>query len=169
MISKDAHNLIGLGCFIYGYKLLSVSNGTKFPEIHHEPSGIRMALLVLHTLVFGIEIGFKFVTRGVIYLAFPCHFVSFLWIIILASPSNKFNLFLYRCTLHFTHGTLAALLFPVDHDMHLPFERETYWIQHLILLILPIYMICCEEKSFPLFRKDTLKSQSFCSTCGFPF
>ena len=54
------------------------------------------------------------------------------------------------------YSTVIAFLFPVDDTLHLPYEKEAHWIQHTLLLILPMYMICFESKAYPLFRTDIL-------------
>ncbi|XP_014114270.1 PREDICTED: transmembrane protein 164 isoform X1 [Pseudopodoces humilis] len=59
-------------------------------------------LLVLLCLIFGLELGFKFATRTVIYLLNPCHVVTM---------------------------------------MQLPFEMEIYYIQHVMLYVVPIYLL----------------------------
>ncbi|XP_069748948.1 transmembrane protein 164 isoform X2 [Narcine bancroftii] len=59
-------------------------------------------LLVALCLTFGVEVGFKFATKTLIYLLNPCHVVTVL---------------------------------------QLPFEMEIYYIQHVTLYIVPIYLL----------------------------
>ncbi|CAI5793835.1 Hypothetical predicted protein [Podarcis lilfordi] len=59
-------------------------------------------LLVFFCLTFGLEVGFKFASKTVIYLLNPCHVVTM---------------------------------------MQLPFELEVYYIQHVMLYIVPIYLL----------------------------
>ena len=115
---------------------------------HYRPA--RIFLLVWFSLVFGLEIAFKLVNKALIQMFFPCHVVSMCWIYILASPPTRFNVSLYRCVLHYTHGTLLAILFPVDDIRKLPFERENYWLQHYLILLLPLYMVVFERDTYPL-------------------
>jgi hypothetical protein len=67
-------------------------------------------------------------------------------IYILATPASfsKHNVSFFRLMLHYLHGPLAALLFPVTECLHLPFEVSIYWIQHVLLLVVPIYLLICD-------------------------
>uniref|UniRef100_A0ABM5EVU8 Transmembrane protein 164 isoform X2 n=1 Tax=Pogona vitticeps TaxID=103695 RepID=A0ABM5EVU8_9SAUR len=67
-----------------------------------EESVGKNLLLVSLCLTFGLEVGFKFATKTVIYLLNPCHVVTM---------------------------------------MQLPFEMEIYYIQHVMLYIVPIYLL----------------------------
>ncbi|XP_059588799.1 transmembrane protein 164 isoform X2 [Alligator mississippiensis] len=67
----------------------------------HESLGKNLVLVAL-ALTFGVEVGFKFATRTVIYLLNPCHVVTM---------------------------------------MQLPFEMEIYYIQHVMLYVVPIYLL----------------------------
>ena len=84
----------------------------------------RLLFLAALSLVFGMEICYKFVTYQLVYLLFPCHVVSVAWIYLLATPPTTFNVCVYRVCLHLTHGTLLAILLPVDDSLVQPFESE---------------------------------------------
>lgn len=131
--------------------LLMGSTSTSANEItvqpvkkqHHHYSLGRIFLLVTLSFVFGIEVGYKFATKQLIFLLNPCHIMTVLELYILAAPADlfRFNVTLFRTMLHYLHGPLAAILFPVTECLHMPFEKETYWIQHVLLLVVPFYLL----------------------------
>lgn len=145
-----------------GVSLLSLAAGMKLldprdtlrPTAEVDPRRMtftRRLLLALFTLVFGLELGYKFATRQVIYVLYPCHVNSALWIYLLcASPASRANQVVYRLVLHFSHGTLFGIFFPVAEALKMPFEQETYWIQHWLLIIIPAYTVFGEREAWPL-------------------
>lgn len=42
-------------------------------ELNKPHSGVRIVLLLMMTLIFGIEMGFKLANRSVIFVLNPCH------------------------------------------------------------------------------------------------
>ena len=47
--------------------------------------------------------------------------------------------------LHCLHGPVAAMVFPVTEPLILPFEKEIYWIQHALLILIPAYFLMIDD------------------------
>lgn len=57
-------------CLVWGYKRIRLPAQVSY--ISHDRVGRRILLLIM-SLVLGMEIGFKFTSRTVVYLLNPCH------------------------------------------------------------------------------------------------
>ena len=82
-------------------------------------------------------------------------------IYILAAKPSKVTIALFRTQMNYLNGPLLAFLFPEVDCRTLPFEQATYWIQHALLYIIPIYIIKSGEY---LVLYDQLKtiSDNYC-------
>nr|XP_053638069.1 transmembrane protein 164-like isoform X3 [Cherax quadricarinatus] len=133
-----------LGCaiplvyFFWGYSYITYPSSYKFVR---KDRGGKRALLVLVSMVFGMEIGFKFATKQLIYLLNPCHITTAIQIYLLAAPPSKWVTTVFRVHLNFLNGAVLALLFPVTNSRLLPFEVEIYWVQHIMMLVTPYYLL----------------------------
>lgn len=106
------------------------------------PSWGKQFLLVTMTLTLGVEIGFKFATRTVIYILNPCHITTLMQIYLLAcNKPTKSSTVLFRLQMNYLNGPLLAFMFPETDSRQLPLEASIYWIQHALMCIIPIYLL----------------------------
>jgi len=108
--------------------------------VPESPSSWRQAGLVAHTLILGLAIGYKFSTRTLIYLLQPCHMVTAIQVYLLAAPASASSLVVFRTHLGLLNGAVLALLFPVTDAYSLPGEYSLYWIQHVVMLLVPFLL-----------------------------
>ncbi|KAG2463533.1 TM164 protein, partial [Polypterus senegalus] len=98
--------IISIFEIVLALRMIQVSKELKEAtrnERHSKEESLgKNVLLVAVCLTFGVEVGFKFATKTIIYLLNPCHVVTML---------------------------------------QLPFEMEVYYIQHIMLYAVPIYLL----------------------------
>ncbi|CAL4129140.1 unnamed protein product, partial [Meganyctiphanes norvegica] len=133
-----------IGCMVaviyiyWGYKNITLPSDYKTIRKDH---GGRRVLLVVFSLVLVMEIAFKLATKTFIYILNPCHITCAIQIYLLGAPPSKLVNGIFRIHLNFMNGAVLAILFPVTNARLLPFECELYWIQHLMMLITPYYLL----------------------------
>ncbi|XP_050743879.1 transmembrane protein 164 isoform X2 [Drosophila biarmipes] len=110
-------------------------------EIQKPHSPTRLFLLIALSVIFGIEMGFKLSGQSMIFALNPCHVQSCLQIFLLAAKPTKTTTALFRIQMSNLNGPFLAFLFPEIEGRTYPFEQATYWIQHALLYIIPIYII----------------------------
>lgn len=83
-----------ISCIIWGLKHVTLPK--KLAYVGQDRVG-RRVLLIIMSLVLGMEIGFKFTSRTVIYLLNPCHITTALQVRLICFNSNENDL------MHFTN------------------------------------------------------------------
>ncbi|VDL82040.1 unnamed protein product [Schistocephalus solidus] len=101
----------------------------------------KSILLCVHCIVFGIEVGFKFATSSFIWILNPCHVLTVIQIWLLLADPSELVTGVFRIHFHMLNGPLLALLFPVVNTRILPFETVVYYLQHLLILLIPSLLI----------------------------
>lgn len=114
----------------------------------YEPVGKRI-LLLLMCLTFGIELGFKFATRRMIWIGNPCHLATMMQIFILSAPPSRIVTAAFRLHMHMLTGAPIAILFPVINTRLLPFETGVYFLQHVLMLVIPFYCLWLGDPFIP--------------------
>lgn len=106
------------------------------------PSWGKQFLLVTMTLTLGVELGFKFASRTVIYILNPCHITTIIQIYLLAcNKPTKSSTVLFRLQMNYLNGPLLAFMFPETDSRQLPLEASIYWIQHALMCIIPVFLL----------------------------
>lgn len=124
----------------YSYPRLTLPEKLP-PGRYEEEQTSRRVILVIVCLTFGMELGFKFATRQVLWLLNPCHLCTMTQIYLLMAPPSKTSMCVFRVNMHFLHGATLAVLLPVINTRKLPLEKVVYFGQHSLLLVVPYYLM----------------------------
>jgi len=146
--------MLGLAVFLTAWSLRRIK---RIPLANLPPSAWTQLWLVAFSVMFGIQIGFKFSTLQLVYLLSPCHMVTAFQIYILASPPSVHTQSIYRVHIGLLNGAVLAILFPVTDTQTQPFEVELYWIQHIMMLLLPMFL----SRQGEPFTPEPIKEVSF--------
>ncbi|ORZ21345.1 TMEM164 family-domain-containing protein [Absidia repens] len=120
------------------YKLLNSKHAVP------EASVLERILLVLMVGSFGITCAHKAVTQTLLFLMQPCHASALLLIIVMMWPFKQYQLIprlllnIYYYTLW---GAILALVFPDLRDHDMLGEVFNFFLEHSLILILPMYLI----------------------------
>ncbi|XP_014673878.1 PREDICTED: transmembrane protein 164-like [Priapulus caudatus] len=111
---------------------------------------LKKMLLVVMCLAFGIELGFKFATKQLIFLLNPCHIATMLQIYVLTAPPSELVVKLFRVQWYMLHGATLALIFPVINtrvvstflfDLNMWYFVLTVLMYNLIRFITGVYTL----------------------------
>lgn len=111
-------------------------------------------LCIAMTVVYLLEVGYKFYTLQAIFSINPCHCICLIHIYLILAPKFSDGLastYVFRIHLFFLHGPFMAVIFPVTNTLFLQGEVAVYWMEHFLLLTIP----------FALLRVYTVPKYSF--------
>lgn len=148
LLESVAACLFALFIMSVAYPRLTLPASAPKSLTERESSGKRL-LLVLMCLTWGCELGFKFATRQMIWIFNPCHIATAVQIYLLAAPPSKAVTAAFRLHMHMLTGAPIAILFPVVNTRLLPFETEVYYIQHVLMLVIPFYLMHLGDPYIP--------------------
>ncbi|XP_063972248.1 transmembrane protein 164 isoform X2 [Diachasmimorpha longicaudata] len=121
-----------------GYRSISVPKNVKY--INEDPTG-RKILLVAMTLILGIEIGFKFSSRTMVYLLNPCHITTAVQLYLLSAKPSPIVTALFRLQLNFMNGPILAYVFPETESRKIFADKAMYYLQHGLMVVISYYLL----------------------------
>lgn len=124
--------------WIWGFKKITLPK--RLPYINQDRVG-RRVLLIIMSMVLGIEIGFKFTSRTIIYLLNPCHITTAIQLFLLAAEPSPMVTSIFRMHLNLMNGPVLAFLFPETESRRIFPDKAIYYIQHGLMLVIPYYLL----------------------------
>lgn len=83
------------------------------------------------------------------YLLQPCHIQNFVIMYLTLDRSSSFAAALFHFYLCTAYGTLLAIATPDLRGLGLPLEIEAFWVQHFMLILLPLVWVA--RRRYPLY------------------
>ncbi|VDM47514.1 unnamed protein product [Toxocara canis] len=110
----------------------------------------RYSVVTVYSLVFGVELAYKIISRTGIFLLNPCHITTMLQLALLTmTSSQRITCFLFRFHMYTIPGAMLAITFPILNTRLLPGEVFVYYVQHIFIILIPLYMMCLEGAFIP--------------------
>lgn len=97
-------------------------------------------LATIHFSMYFQLIYYKWNFSSLINLIQPCHVILLMEGIALAS-NDHIGVLISVLILPSLSGTFLALFFPDTTGLDQPFEETSYWIQHYLIIFVPIYLL----------------------------
>jgi len=105
-----------------------------------ESSSRRQIMLLILAMTWGMEIALKLVEGKLIFLLNPCHLFTALQLYFLCGKPSKTMHILFQAHVPLIFGAFLAMILPDTDSRVLPLQREIYWIQHMLIWIIPAYL-----------------------------
>jgi type III secretory pathway component EscS len=102
---------------------------------------MKKVVLMMLSLVFGMELSFKIITGRLLFVLNPCHAITLSQLYILCVEPNKWSVAVYRVMVHNLFGAFIGVLFAVTNTRELPGQVPVYWTQHFIICSVPLYIM----------------------------
>ena len=105
------------------------------------PFGQRCLLLTV-ALIFGVETGYKIASRKLLFFLNPCHILTVLQLILLASKPGRFSFGLLRVMMHYVYGAFIAIFLAHMEGRYFYGEFISFFLHHIcIAFIVPPYLV----------------------------
>ncbi|XP_035726923.1 transmembrane protein 164-like [Vespa mandarinia] len=124
--------------WVWGFKKITLPK--RLPYINQDRLG-KKVLLIIMSMVLGVEIGFKFTSRTIIYLLNPCHITTAMQIYLLAADPSPMVTSIFRIHMNLMNGPVLAFLFPETESRRIFPDKAVYYIQHGLMLVIPYYLL----------------------------
>jgi len=139
--------LLGAIWFVFGFgtKLKKLSNEAKVTlKAHPRKFGICNILdFIVGFLALGnwlLVVWYKINLRSLINLLQPCHLTSMLQGIAMLRDDSTSTM-ISLLTLPMVVGSGGTFFAPDTSGLDQPFEVEMFWVQHILLQLIPLYML----------------------------
>lgn len=74
----------------------------------------------------------------------PCHTVVLCQVFLFLLPKSRATVFTYICYMRWLYGTYSALIFPSLEGLDLYFEKEMFWLEHIMGTFAgPLVLVAC--------------------------
>jgi len=152
--------ILALTCLLLGINIHRNPNPDRYvrSKSTHLVKIFADGLLISLALTYLLEIGYKFYTHQAIFIFNPCHCLCLVEMFILYQLSKAIQgkeeltnklLYTFRIHLYCLHAPLMAVVFPVTNTLLLPGEVAVYWIEHGLLLSIPVFLLKFTDLTVP--------------------
>ncbi|XP_033228204.1 transmembrane protein 164 [Belonocnema kinseyi] len=125
-------------CLSWGYKRIKLPK--PMPYVNQDRVGKRVLLIVM-SLVLGMEIGFKLTSRTFIYFMNPCHVHTIAQLYLLAADPSPMATAVFRVQMNYLNGPLLAYVFPETESRNIFADKACYYVQHGLMVVIPYYLL----------------------------
>lgn len=102
----------------------------------------RLILIICMSICYGMELTYKLATKQLIFMINPCHILCLLQLCVLSmNPYTKQAQNLFKIVINAIYLPISACIFPVTNTLFLPGEVLTFWLEHILLLLIPLYLL----------------------------
>ncbi|XP_043250201.1 transmembrane protein 164 [Colletes gigas] len=138
IIETSLVSIFIISLLVWGYKRIRLPPRVSY--VDHDRVG-RRVLLIIMSLVLGMELGFKLTSRTVVYIFNPCHIITAVQLYLLAAEPSPTVTAIFRIHLNFMNGPVLAYLFPEIESRNIFADKALYYIQHGLMIVIPYYLL----------------------------
>ena len=99
--------LLGLLVIVQSWRTVRLErNNNEDSDWKYQYRPARQCLLLLFAITFGLEVGFKLSTGQVLWLLNPCHVLTVIQLVLLASPNTRLSNTVFRLHIYWLTGEI---------------------------------------------------------------